>query len=119
MGVVHSGATPTSAGVDQLLCAVDEQLLDAVRQTIVLKRPLTLDLAAMGTALLPGAVVLLAGGAVFLTWLTVQQLPDVLMVVGLGTLGVGALMVVLGAVLVRPLMHLGLHNLWSRRAAAE
>jgi hypothetical protein len=76
-------------------------------------------LAAMCTALLPGAVVLLAGGAVFLTWLTVQQLPDVLMVVGLGTLGVGALMVVLGAVLVRPLMHLGLHNLWSRRSGAE
>lgn len=58
-------------------------------------------------ASIPALLVAALGGAVLLVWLSVQQLPDVLMLVGLGALGVAAVLLAASVIVVRPLVTVG------------
>lgn len=99
-----------------LLCALTGDALGYALPVPVLRRRLDprvfFPAAVAVLALVPVALVALAGGAVFLTWLGVAALPDVLMVVGLGVMGVAAAAALLGILVLRPLVHLGATAAW-------
>jgi hypothetical protein len=61
----------------------------------------------------PGGCLMTAGGALFLTWLGFQGLTDALMPLAVGMAGVGAVLLLLGVLVARPLLHLAMELGWD------
>lgn len=78
-------------------------VLAVARRSLSLRTVVPAAVALVAT--FPAVVVGICAGGVLLTWLGIQQLPDVLMVVALGGMAAAVVLGVVGILVVRPLFH--------------